>query len=178
MPAYDNVTIRAHWQDRGVNRGTDEVTEKMRRMHDASDRANVAQDRMANTGSRVNSIFGRMGPILVGAVSVVAIRQAVLSSHFFPGHDDPKMVRAINALNENQMVYTKRGKPKENSVSAGRKFYDEICIRVERVFVRGEDGQPVPLPMDKGWKKKIPTHVKVSAAAVFLSRRGELNTGN
>ena len=77
MPAYDNVKIRADWEDRGVGRGAGDVSDRMDRMHDAADRANGAQERMAQRGQRVNSVFGQMGPILAGAISLELGRRAL-----------------------------------------------------------------------------------------------------
>ena len=100
--------------------------------------------------------------------------EEITSSHFFPGYDDPKMVRAVNELNGNQLLYTKRGKPKENSSAAGQKFYRTMCLRTERVYVRGEDGEPVPIAHDEGWQRRIPPHVQVAAASAFISKRGDI----
>ena len=81
MPAYDNVKIRADWEDRGVGRGADDVADKMGRMHAAADRSNAAQERMAQQGQRVNSVFGQMGPILAGAISLELGRRAVAAAY-------------------------------------------------------------------------------------------------
>ena len=103
----------------------------------------------------------------------------IVTSHFFPPLDDPKMVRAVNKLNEDQITYSKRGRPNDNSGLAGRRFYNAVCTRCANIFVRDKDGKPCELTNDtEGWKKRVPAHIKVAAAATFVSRRGEMNTGN
>ena len=117
-----------------------------------------------------------------GQIEVVVAHdpdEEITTSHFFPGYDDPKMVRAINELNENQLIYTKRGRPQENSGPAGQKFYNQMCLHCARIYVRGKDGKPQELtPETEGWKKKVPAHIKTAAAAAFIARRGNIQTGN
>ena len=92
MPAYDNVTIRAHWQDRGANRGASETQERMQRLRDASERVNSAQarmgaradrvreahDRMGRSAERLSGTLGQMVPLIAGIFSGAVVTQAAL----------------------------------------------------------------------------------------------------
>ena len=74
-----------------------------------------------------------MDGLIIGndEIEVVNDHGEFTTSHFFPGYDDPKMVAAINLLNENQTQFSKRGRPKENAGPSGRKFYNDMCLAMQ-----------------------------------------------
>lgn len=96
----------------------------------------------------------------------------ITSSHFFPPEDDPKMVRAVNELNENQTEYSRRGKTKDTSRRAGVKFYDTVCLRSERIGRRTKEGKVKEIGTGEGWQAHIPVNVKQGVASHFVARRG------
>ncbi len=96
----------------------------------------------------------------------------ITSSHFFPPENDPKMIRAVNELNEGQTEITRRGRTKDTSRRAAKRFYDAVCIRCERIAHRAEDGKVVEIGSGKGWLAHVPVNVKHGVASHFVARRG------